>query len=107
MIEARFSCRGGRICGFSVSGHAGYAARGEDIVCASVTSAVQLTANGVTETAGIPAKVTAKENRVTLALPDGCNNPAALAMLAALRLHLKLLAQDYPNTIVIADTEVQ
>lgn len=106
MIEARFSRRNGKLCGFSVSGHAGYAAHGEDIVCASVTSAVQLTANGITETAGVPATVTAEENRISLILPEPCDHPSAYVLLEALKLHLELLSQDYPNTIVIADTEV-
>ena len=40
MIKAEFYDREGRITGFSVSGHSGYAEAGADIVCASVSAAV-------------------------------------------------------------------
>ena len=46
-----------RVVGFRVTGHAGYAESGSDIVCAGVTTAVQLVANGITECAGIIAEV--------------------------------------------------
>ena len=49
MITAEFFLRGERFLGVSVRGHAGYAAYGHDVVCASVTSAVELVANGITE----------------------------------------------------------
>ena len=44
--------------GFAVSGHAGYDDYGHDIVCASVTSAVQMTANGLTEVLELQGDVT-------------------------------------------------
>ena len=49
MIRVEFTKSGELLTSFSVSGHAGYDDYGHDIVCASVTSAVQLTANGITE----------------------------------------------------------
>ena len=49
MIVARFFCREGRPRGFTVSGHAGYAEAGSDIVCAAATSAVQLVCNTITD----------------------------------------------------------
>ena len=49
MIRVEFTKSGELLTCFSVSGHAGYDDYGHDIVCASVTSAVQLTANGITE----------------------------------------------------------
>ena len=55
MIQAKILRRNGRTAGFSVSGHAGYADSGKDIVCAAVSSAVQLTANGITVVLHCPA----------------------------------------------------
>ncbi|MBR5721970.1 MAG: ribosomal-processing cysteine protease Prp, partial [Clostridia bacterium] len=46
MIRIVFVEKDGRLNGFSVSGHAGYAPYGSNIVCSAVTSAVQLTVNG-------------------------------------------------------------
>ena len=66
MIRAEFFSKAGRLTGFSVSGHAGYADAGEDIVCAAVSSAVQLTANGITEVLGVKARVTAENDTVSL-----------------------------------------
>ena len=45
MIRAEFYESDGLMSGFTFSGHAGYAESGSDVVCAAVSSAVQLTAN--------------------------------------------------------------
>ena len=70
MITVRFQKSGSRLRAFSISGHAGYADAGQDIVCASVTSAVQLTANAITEQFGERAAVTVEENQISLLLPS-------------------------------------
>ena len=49
MIVAKFFKSSRKFIGFQISGHAGFAESGYDIVCASVSSAVQLTANNITE----------------------------------------------------------
>ena len=106
MIFAEFSRKGDRITGVSVSGHAGYAPKGEDIVCASVTSALQTVINGITEVLKVPADVQVEENKITCALPDDPEEPAAQAMLEALYLQLTLLREDYPKTITLKNLEV-
>lgn len=107
MITARFQRSKGRLAGFCVSGHAGYADYGSDIVCASVTSAVQLTANGITQCLDIKAQVSADpDGGVKLALPQDCQREDAQAFLKALYLHLTVLSQDYQGTIKIIDAEV-
>lgn len=106
MITAEFYLRDNTsLCGFSVRGHAGYAKYGSDIVCASVTSAVELTANGITEILKIPALVGSFEDEVRLMLPEGAES-AAVDFLRALRLHLELLSQDYSKNLQITDMEV-
>ena len=105
MITAEFFLKREQFVGFSVRGHAGYAAYGNDIVCASVTSAVEMTANAITEILKIPASVGSFENEVRLQLPEG-ESPAAVDFLKALRLHLELLAQDYSEFLKVSDTEV-
>ncbi|MBR5587025.1 MAG: ribosomal-processing cysteine protease Prp [Clostridia bacterium] len=42
MTTVKFALDGDDIVGFSVSGHAGYAEEGEDIVCAAVSASVQM-----------------------------------------------------------------
>lgn len=105
MIRAEFFSQAGRLTGFTVSGHAGYADAGEDIVCAAVSSAVQLTANGITEVLGVKARVTAKGDTVSLKM-DSLPSEDAEAFLKALRLHLEVLAEDYPKNVKLTCTEV-
>lgn len=61
MIKADFYLNtDGTYRGFSVSGHAGYAKSGQDIVCASVSSLVINTVNAIealTENAGVCEQV--------------------------------------------------
>ena len=104
MIRIRFCRRGGEIVGFRVKGHAGFAESGQDIVCASVTSAVQMAANGLTECAGLPADLSVHEGDISLRCEGG--GEGANLLFESLYLQLSLLAQDYPKNIVITDTEV-
>ncbi len=103
MISARFTKRQGRLVGFSVSGHAGYAAQGEDLVCACVSSAVQLVVNTLTECCRISAAVEVLENQIICTLPEDCTAEFASQLLEGLRLHLTLLEQDYPHTIELTE----
>lgn len=103
MIRASFTTQGGLFCGFRVMGHAGFGQYGQDIVCAAVTSAVQLTANAVTDTLMRKATVNVLDNEINLAL----DKPDVVAdqFIRALKDHLGFLAEDYPGTIEI-NTEV-
>ena len=105
MITAEFFLKQEHFAGFSIRGHAGYSDYGTDVVCAAVTSAVELTANGITEILKLPASVGSFENEVRLTLPEG-DYPQAEAFLQALRLHLELLRQDYSEFLRITDLEV-
>ena len=71
---------------------------------ASVTSAVQLTANGITEILKIPCDVRMEANRISLTLDR--QEGEAVHFLQALQLHLTVLSEDYPNTITILVSEV-
>lgn len=110
MIKAEFFLTNEKLSGFSVRGHAGYADIGFDIVCSSVTSAVELTANAITEILGVRATVAVLENEVRLSLlddSDGCDaNHEAVNFLKALRLHLELLAKDYREHVSVADVDL-
>lgn len=105
MITAEFYLEGETITGFSITGHADFADFGLDIVCASVTSAVELTANAITEVLKVKAVVGVLENEIKLVLPP--DTPAdAVTFLQALRLHLELLAQDYKQNIRVKDISI-
>lgn len=104
MITADFFRDGGRLIGFSVRGHAGFAPEGEDIVCAAVSSAVELTANGITEILGADACVQAPaEGEISFRLAQG--SPEAEWFLRALQLQLELIAEDYPEYVRVISPE--
>ncbi|MDR2655446.1 MAG: ribosomal-processing cysteine protease Prp [Oscillospiraceae bacterium] len=105
MIRAEFFKDREVLRGFSVTGHAGYGARGFDIVCAGVSSAVQMAANGLTEIIKAPALVECKDNLVSLRLDMDSIDISGIFMLEALRLQLSLLAESYPESIKIIITE--
>lgn len=107
MTKVEFFLSNENICGFKVKGHSGFAEAGLDIVCAAVSSAVELTANGITEIAKVNATVSANGDMVYLFLDEkNRQNVYAIAFLKALRLHLELLSMDYPDNIILNDMEV-
>lgn len=103
MIVAKFS--GKPISSITVSGHAGFAEYGKDIVCAAVTSAVQLTINGITEILKIPADVKVLQDKITIHIPQS-HAEQTQAFTEALYLHLNVLAEDYVGTIKVIVSEV-
>ena len=52
MTKVTFEKQGGRYTGFEASGHAFYASKGNDIVCASISVLLINTVNAVTEING-------------------------------------------------------
>ena len=88
-----------------ITGHAGLADYGKDIVCASVSSAVQLCANGITEILRENAQVNVCENEVSIKLPKDAST-AAVAFIQALRLHLTILKEQFPENIEITEEEI-
>lgn len=105
MIDARFHKKNDALVGFTVSGHAEYDTYGQDIVCASVTSAVQLTANAITEVLEVKATVEVDENEICVRLPEEVDERCT-AFMEALYLHLVIFSQDYEGTIKVTLTEV-
>lgn len=105
MIRTEFFYKKGEPVRFIVSGHAGYDESGKDIVCASVSSAVQMAINGITEIVKISCKVNIGEDSIECILPPD-SRPAAWHFVSALRLQLKNLSEDFPGTINLIITEV-
>lgn len=105
MITVEFFTSGNVIGGFKVSGHAGYDDAGLDIVCAAVSSAVQHTANLITEIFGYEAEVTANNNAVTLKAVS-YDDSTLQKLFKGLILHLEVLSEDFKGTIKLKYTEV-
>ena len=95
-----------RITGFSVSGHSGYAEAGQDIVCAAISAAVELTITTVNDVCGGKAKLRVKEEdaRITLTLPAQCEEEEAIqAALTGLLLYLCNLRDEYSDYIEVLE----
>ena len=96
----------GRINGFSVSGHSGYAEEGSDIVCAAVSSAVQFAECTINDVLGNHAnvKMNQDEPRITLTLPAACDDEDAVqAVLTGFMLTMCSLRDDYPDYIEVLE----
>lgn len=101
MIIADFSRNSDdRLTGIRVTGHAGYADFGEDVCCASVSSAVMLAANTITDAFKIKADVMVDENDLRLTLgddPDGSGDKVLLGLMT----HLYLVGEEFPGRIKV------
>ena len=104
MIIAEFYNKQSKPYGFMIKGHSGFADNGNDIVCASVSSAVQYVANTITECFKIKADVKVLNDKIQLKLPHSDAN--AEKMLEGLLLHLTVISEDYEGTIKIITSEV-
>ena len=96
----------GRITGFTVSGHSGYAEAGQDIVCAAVSAVVGMAEATINDVCGAKAKVRVKEEdaRITLTLPAVCDEEESVqAVLAGLLLYLCNLRDEYPDYIEVLE----
>lgn len=90
-----------RLVGFRVTGHAGMADFGEDVCCASVSSAVMMTANTLTEAFKLNAEVTVEENDIKVML--GRNDDAGNGdkVLLGLITHMYFLAEEFNGHIKV------
>ncbi len=108
MTTVTFHTEGSRITGFEMKGHSGYAIKGEDIVCAALTSAVRLAECAVNDVLGLeaPVKVRDKDALISLKLPAALgqiNESICQTLLAALMVHCVQLAEEYPENISVME----
>ena len=106
MIKVDIFNQNGRIHGFSVSGHSGYAEQGSDIICASVSSAVTMTECIINDVLGNHANTRVNEAgpRITLTLPAACDDEDAVqAVLTGFMLTMCSLRDDYPDFIEVME----
>ena len=108
MTRVEFFDQGGRISGFTVSGHSGYAEAGADIVCAAVSTAVQFASITIEEVLGnrCKTKVNEEEARITLTIPATCEEEDAVqAVLTGMMLTLCELRDQYPDYIEVMEVQ--
>ena len=106
MTTITFHSAQGRLDGFVVEGHSGYAEAGADIVCAAVSAAVGLVECTFNEVLGLGAsvKIREKEARIALKLPGGLgevNEHTCQDLLAGLMVYLQDLSEEYPENLIV------
>lgn len=104
-IQVQFFADGDFLTGFTVSGHDEIAAdKGYSILCAAVSSAVQLTLNTLTEYFGVPERAVhisasrGAENRISLRMQNVSRTQSDI--LRGLLLHFQQLSEDNSALLV-------
>ncbi len=110
MTTVTFHTEGSRITGFDAVGHSGYAAAGEDIVCAAVTSTIRLVECVLNDVMGISAavKVNEKTAAISLRLPGSLGQTAestCQTVLTGMMVYLSQLHNEYPDNIEVMEAE--
>ncbi|MGN0453476.1 MAG: ribosomal-processing cysteine protease Prp [Ruminococcus sp.] len=95
----------GLITGFRLDGHSGFAAEGEDIICAAISSAAYMTVNTITDVIGLDADTRVADGLLSMELSPRIA-PEAQDILNGFLLHIKELSKEYPNNITVIITEV-
>ena len=106
MIRAEFfTLPDNTITGFHISGHAGFADAGEDVVCAFVSSAAYMTANTITDVMGIDAQAEAGDGDMLLRVSKEASGQCKV-LFEGLKLHLLSTQEQYPECLKVIFTEV-
>ena len=110
MTTITFRSEGGRIIGFDSQGHSGYAEEGADIVCAAVSSTIDLVIATINDVLGLAASVKIRESDafISLRLPGSLGQTAestCQALLTGLMLYFTELHDAYPDNIEILEED--
>ena len=92
------------LCGIRVSGHAGYAPAGEDIVCAAASVLITTCANALESVAGIRPDVSQKPVMIQVSLPGGLSPTGehdAQIILRTAEQGFRDIAAQYPSYLQI------
>ena len=108
MIRAFFYRESGSIVEFSVSGHAGLADYGDDVVCAAVSALTQATLIGLEEVLGlrVDAEVDEDDGRLFCRLPadaDPRRRQGAAVLTETLLRSLRSIEAGYPDYLQIRE----
>ena len=103
MIKVTFLKSEGELVGYEFGGHSDYAAQGEDIVCAAVSSAAYLAANTLCDSFGIEADVTVDDGYMKLV---AVRSDTTARLLVGLYRHMLQLEEQYEKDIKVIISEV-
>ena len=106
MTTISFRMEGERVVGFTARGHSGFAAAGEDIVCAAITSAVQMTHALLYDVQKIAVDTVIEDEgaHIRLTLPAR-ELGAGQDGMKALRIFYTELAAQYPEFLSVMEVQ--
>ena len=110
MTTITFHTEGNRIIGFDSVGHSGFAAEGEDIVCAAITSTIRLVECVLNDVMGLCAsvKIDEENTEITLRLPGSLGPTAENTcqnLLTGMMVYLSQLHSEYPDNVEVMEAE--
>lgn len=101
MIQADlFVSSSGQLRGFHISGHAGMAESGKDVLCAFISSAAYMAANTITEVIHADAEVSAEDGDMYV-MVDPKDAALCRDILEGLKLHLINTEEQYPEFLKV------
>ena len=105
-LTASFTQKIGMLVGCKVKGHAEYTEEdpGGQILCAAVSSAVQLTCNTLTECFGAAVTITEQPSATaqnTLGFRLDAPDPVQSELLHGLLIHMQALAEDFDGMLSV------
>ena len=99
----------GHVTGFEAKGHSGYAAAGEDIVCAAVSALTQTAYLGLVEYVSPETQVRQKGGALRVTLPQGLSEgqlEKAELILGTMLIGLRSAEENYSDYLKIVKKEV-
>ena len=110
MIKAKIYRKEKKICAFEISGHAGYAPAGEDIVCSAVTVLALNTVNAIEAFTETPFKAKADEKKggyLKVSFPlEGMADEKTQLLLETLAQGLSGIQEEYHKYLTLKIEEV-
>ena len=105
MITVVFYMRDGRYCGFHSSGHAGYADKGKDIVCAGVSALVINCANSIEKLTKDRADIEHAADGSVFCMVKAPVSTESELLLRSLRMGVTGIYEQYRKYIRLVDEE--
>lgn len=96
----------GLYSGFEVKGHAGKAPYGKDIVCAAVSTAVQMALIGIDEVAGVKNTYVIRDAYIKCDIPQNLSDEQSLrvqALVSAMHLCIKSIEEQYQDFVQVKE----
>lgn len=102
-----FILNSGSIIGFEISGHAGYANYGADIVCSAVSSVCYMVVNTITDVLKLDIKLDVDEQRGYMyVLIRNENVLDCQTLFQGLKIHILMIEKMYPKNLKVSYKEV-